>query len=152
MKRKEPVSVIMTSEVSTVHVDQDISDVRNILEENPFHHIPVVTGRKIVGLISSSDMMKLSFALSYSNEPLDDETLNKRFTIEEVMHKDVYTINAKETTLRAAEMFCGGCFHSLLVVDEEDNLVGIVTSTDMVMLLLDQYRTKINWQNEIKAI
>ncbi|MBT6564676.1 MAG: CBS domain-containing protein, partial [Candidatus Scalindua sp.] len=35
MKRKEPVSVIMTSEVSTVHVDQDISDVRNILEENP---------------------------------------------------------------------------------------------------------------------
>jgi CBS domain-containing protein len=38
------------------------------------------------------------------------------------------------------------------VVDEEENLVGIVTSTDMVMLLLDQYRTKINWQNEIKAI
>ena len=102
MDRKQPISVIMTSDVSTVNVDQDISDVRKILEANPFHHIPVVTDRKIVGLISSSDMNKLTFALSYSNEPLDDETLNKRFTIKEIMQKDVYTINDKETTLRAA--------------------------------------------------
>ncbi len=150
MDQKQPISDIMTPDVLTVHVDQDISDVRRILEENPFHHIPVVTGRKIVGLISSSDMNKLSFALSYSNESIDDETLNKRFTIEEVMQKDVFTINGKETTLRAAEMFCGGCFHSLLVVDEEDNLVGIVTSTDMVMLLLEQYNIKINWNSSIK--
>ncbi len=149
MKRKEHVSVIMTSEVSTVNVDQAISDVRKILEANPFHHIPVVNGRKVVGLISSSDMNKLTFALSYSDEPLDDETLNKRFTIEDVMQKELYTINDKETTLRAAEMFCGGRFHSLLVVDKEDNLVGIVTSTDMVMLLLDQYNIKIDWNNSV---
>ncbi len=149
MDSKQSISFVMTSDVSTVNVDQGISDVRKILEANPFHHIPVVTDRKIVGLISSSDMNKLKFALSYSEEPLDDETLNKRFTIEDVMQKDVYTINDKETTLRAAEMFCGGCFHSLLVVDKEDNLVGIVTSTDMVMLLLEQYNIKINWDNSV---
>ncbi len=139
MKRKQPISTIMTTDMVTVHVDQDISDVRKILEENPFHHIPVVIGRKIVGLLSSSDIRKVVFALIYANKPLNDETLNKQFTIEEIMLKDMATLNANDTIHRAAEMFCGGLFHSLLVVDDKHDLVGIVTSTDMIMYLLDQY-------------
>ncbi len=136
---QRPISTIMTADVTTVHVDQEISDVRKLLEQNPIHHIPVLTNSKIVGIISSSDMKKLTFALSHANEPQDDEALNKRFTIKGVMQPDVYTINVKQTIYRAAEMFCGGRFHSLLVVDDENNLVGIATSTDMIMFLLEQY-------------
>ncbi len=139
MKRQEPISSIMITDVMTVHIDQHISDVRKILEEYPIHHIPVVIGRKLVGIISSTDMKKIAFALLYANEPLNDETLNKRFTIEEIMQKDAVTINDKETIHRAAEMFCGGRFHSLPVVDKKNNLTGIITSTDMIMYLLDQY-------------
>lgn len=139
MKRQQPISSIMTTNIITVHVEQDISDVRKILEENPIHHIPVVIGKKIVGLISSSDVKKVTYALLYSKKPLNDQALNERFTIEEVMQMEIVTINAKETIHRAAEMFCGGQFHSLPVVDEKKNLAGIVTSTDMIMFLLDQY-------------
>lgn len=139
MKRKQPISTIMTTDMITVHVEQDISDIRKILEENPFHHIPVVIGRKIVGLISSSDIRKVVFALIHANKPLNDETLNKQFTVEEIMLKEVITLNASETIHRAAEMFCGGLIHSLLVIDDKHDLVGIVTSTDMIMFLLDQY-------------
>ncbi len=139
MKRYEPISNIMITNVTTVHIDQKISDVRLILAENPIHHIPVLNGRKLVGLISATDMMKLNFALSYANETLNDSTLDKQFTIEQVMQKDLVTISIKNTVHRAAEMFCGGHFHSLPVLDEDGNLVGIVTSTDLIMYLLGQY-------------
>ncbi len=131
----------MTTDMLTAHIDQNISEVRKILVENPIHHIPVVIGRKLVGLISSADMRKLSFALLFANKPVNDEDIDKQFTIEEIMQKDIVTVNAKETIHRAAEMFCGGQFHSLPVLDDKHDLAGIVTSTDMIMYLLDQYKS-----------
>lgn len=139
MKRKEPISKIMTTDIIKVKISQKISVVHTIFEENPIHHIPVVKGRKLVGLISATDMMKLSFALSYSNKTMDSDSLDKIFSIEEVMQKELATINSSETIHRAAEMFCGGQFHSLPVVNEKNQLEGIVTSTDIIMYMLDQY-------------
>ena len=44
-------------------------------------------------------------------------------------------------SLRAAsaELLREGTFHSLPIVDEDHNLVGIVTSTDLIRYHLDQY-------------
>lgn len=138
MKRNEPVSKIMTKDVQTVHVAQKLSEVRRLLAENSYHHVPVVSGSKLVGIISAADMFKLSLALYGVDERAVDVMLDSQHTIESVMTTELTTIGAKQTVRKAAEVLAEGSFHSLPVVDGED-LVGLVTSTDLIRYLVEQY-------------
>ena len=61
MKRNEPVSKIMSTELVTVHHGDPISKARKLIHEHGVHHIPVVSGREIVGIISLSDILRVSF-------------------------------------------------------------------------------------------
>jgi len=45
MKKNEPISKIMSTEVVTVHQGQKLSDVRHIICETDIHHVPVVDGK-----------------------------------------------------------------------------------------------------------
>ena len=138
MKRNEPVSKIMTSDIQTVHTGQKLSEVRRMLADNPYHHVPVVSGDKLVGIITATDMLRLSLAIYGVDERAVDAMLDSQHTIESVMTKDVQTIGVKDTVRSAAEVLGEGSFHSLPVVDG-GKLVGLVTSTDLIRYLLAQY-------------
>lgn len=139
MRHNEPVSHIMSSQVMTVHAAQKVSEVYKLLTENGIHHVPVVNGNKLVGLISSTDMMKLSLDAYGTPDSANTEYFDSQFSIDNVMSTDLTTINADDTIRSAAEMLSTGAHHSLPVVDGGGELVGIVTTTDLVKYLLDQY-------------
>jgi CBS domain-containing protein len=139
MKHNEPVSHIMSNELLTVHAAQKVSEVYTLLTENRIHHVPVVNGEKPIGLISSSDMMKLSLDAYGTPDSANAEYLDSQFTIEQVMSSDLVTIGADEPIRTAVEKLSPGTLHSLPVVGEDGMLVGIVTTTDLVKYLLDQY-------------
>ena len=109
-----------------------------MLANNPYHHVPVVSGEKLVGLISSTDIVRLSLAIYGVDERAVDAMLDSQHTIEGVMSKTLTTIGVKDTVREAAELLAEGTFHSLPVVDE-GKLVGLVTSTDVIRYLLAQY-------------
>ena len=138
MKRNDPISKIMTTELQTVHLGQKLSEVRRMLADNPYHHVPVVSGKKLVGLLSATDMVRLSLAIYGVDERAVDAMLDSQHTIESVMTTDLTTISAKDTVRGAATVLGEGKFHSLPVVDGEE-LVGLVTSTDVIRYLLEQY-------------
>jgi CBS domain-containing protein len=138
MKRNEAITKIMTANVQTVHTGQKLSEVRRMLANNPYHHVPVVSGDKLIGMISASDMLRLSLAIYGVDEHAIDAMLDSQHSIESVMTRKLTTIGAKETVRRAAELLGEGTFHSLPVVEGE-KLVGLVTSTDVIRYLLDQY-------------
>ena len=138
MKRNEPVSKIMTTDIQTVHTGQKLSEVRRMLANNPYHHVPVVSGEKLIGLISATDMVRLSLAIYGVDERAVDAMLDSQHTIESVMTTTLVTIAAKDTVRTAAEHLAEGRFHSLPVVDD-GKLVGLVTSTDVIKYLLAQY-------------
>jgi hypothetical protein len=60
------------------------------------------------------------------------------FTIEQVMAKRLVTIAPETTIKEAAEILATKEFHALPVV-EGDLLVGIVTTTDLIKYLIQQY-------------
>jgi CBS domain-containing protein len=139
MKRNEPVSHIMTADVVTVHLAQKLSDVRKLFAEGKFHHVPVVDGRRVVGVISSTDLLKLSFQAFGQDERSVDALLDHQFSVGAVMQTRPTVIGVKDTVRQAAEALSAGQFHSLPVVDVEGNLQGIVTTTDLIRYLLEQY-------------
>jgi len=139
MKRNEPVSKIMSADVMSVHVAQKVSEARRLLADNPIDHLPVLSGTKVVGMLSSRDLLRLTFDAKNADPRSVDAVLDHTFQLENVMTKNVVTIRSSDTIRTAAELLSKGRFDSLPVVDESDGLVGIVTTTDLIRYLVDQY-------------
>ncbi len=140
MKHNEPVSKIMTTNLVTVHHGDPISKVRQIIREQGIHHLPVVSGQKLVGMISNSDVLRISFGDAFqTDERTVDATLDHTMTIEQLMQKDPVSVRENAPIREAASILVQGNFHSLPVVSDNDKLVGLITSTDLIRYLLEQF-------------
>jgi len=137
MKHDEPVAEVMTKHPRSVQVTALIGDVRAALADRRLHHLPIVDGEKLVGLISTSDLLEFGFEPRDSHKDLDDY-LNEHFSIQQIMQTDLVTIPSDSTVRDAARALTTGDLHAVPVVGDNDKLVGIVTSTDIVSYLLSQ--------------
>ena len=139
MKRNEPVSHIMSSQLITVHHGDPVSKVRQLIRETGVHHIPVVDGGDLKGIVSLTDVLRVSFGDAFNtDERTVDATLDHTMTLEQLMKVDPVTVQQTQTIREAAELLAAGEFHSLPVLDGQ-RLVGIVTSTDLIRYLLEQF-------------
>jgi CBS domain-containing protein len=137
MKRNEPVSHIMTTAPLAVQKGQKLSSVRHLMSEHNIHHVPVVDGSTLVGMISSSDLLRLSWGAT--DERSLDTLLDHTMSLSEVMTARPVKIGSGQSVREAAELLAEGRFHALPVVGAQDELLGIVTTTDLIRYLLAQY-------------
>ena len=127
--RDFPIDRIMTPDPATVGPQDSIILARRLLDSNFIHHLPVVEGGRLVGIVSSSDLLKLHL--------LDDHhSIYERVTVDQIMETNVVVINKGSTLRDAAEKLCMGHFHALPVVDRRRHLIGIVTASDLIGELL----------------
>jgi CBS domain-containing membrane protein len=139
MKHNEPVHKIMATDPVSVHEKQKLSDVHHLIVERKIHHVPVVSGRKLIGIISGTDLLRVSWGDVNRQDPRQVDALLDTLTIRDAMQEDVVTVRRHDTVRRAAELLSQGEYHSLPVLDDDDELVGMVTSTDLINYLLEQY-------------
>ena len=139
MKNRVPVSVIMTKEVIKLNSTDDLTKAEMLFKKNKIRHIPVVSGKLIKGMLSYTDLLRISFVDAVDDEAEDvDTTVYNMFTIDQVMAKNLITITPETTIRETAEILSKNEFHALPVCDGE-TLVGIVTTTDLLKYLLEQY-------------
>ena len=139
MKKRVPVTEIMTKNVLTLSIKDNLEDAEELFKKNKIRHVPIMAGKKILGLLSYTDLMRISFADAIGDDEHDvDTTVYNMFSIEQVMAKDVVSVTSKTTIQEVAEFLSKKEFHALPVV-ENDELVGIVTTTDLITYLLEQY-------------
>lgn len=139
MKRNELVSQIMSTDLATVDVGNKLSDVRRLLRERKIHHMPVVSGAEFIGLITTSDLLRVSWGDPYSHDPREIDVLLDTQDIRDVMQEDVRTVLPTTTIRDAARLLVDGSYHCLPVVEPSGVLVGLITTTDLIRYLLDQY-------------
>lgn len=139
MKRGTPISAIMTKNVITLNTTDSLETAERLFKQNHIRHIPVVTGKSIKGMLSLTDLLRISFADAVDeNEEYVDTIVYNMFTIEQVMAKNLVSVNSKTTVKEVAEILSKQEFHAIPVVDN-NKLVGIVTTTDLINFLLKQY-------------
>ncbi len=138
MKKNEPISHIMSTDVKSVHTGQKVSDVRKLLADNSFHHIPVTSGDELVGLISASDVLGISVEGVEADDRSMDAYLDHQFSIESLMVTDLKTLPPTAPIRDAAALLANGDFHAVPVVDG-GKLQGMLTSTDLIRYLHDQF-------------
>lgn len=139
MKKRAPVSKIMTSDVITLNQKSSLETAEMLFKKHKIRHIPVVNGDVIIGMLSYTDLLRISFADAVDESEHEvDTVVYEMFTIEQVMAKNLISVNSTTTIKEVAEILSKKEFHALPVVDN-GKLKGIVTTTDLINYLLDQY-------------
>ena len=137
MKKRELITKIMTTDLLTVEHGNSISSVRKIFEDHHVHHLPVVNGENLVGIVTWNDFMRITFG-DFPDQDVRslDAMLDHTYQLDDVMRRAPVSVSTKATIGEAAEILGSGNFHSLPVVDGK-KLVGIVTSSDLIRYLAD---------------
>ena len=139
MKKLEPIRNIMTPHPIVLILNDGLEKAEILFKEHKMRHLPVVQGEKIVGIISMTDLARISFVDSYDpNDFSLDTSVYELLTLEQIMVCNPKCIHPNDTVKDTAEHFLSAEYHALPVV-ENDKLVGIVTTTDLLKYLLDQY-------------
>ncbi len=130
------LSTIMTEDVIYVLPNDTLDKVQDIFNRNNIHHIPVVnTEMEVVGIISKSDYLLLCDHLTLFRKELNEQN-NLRFfqslLVEEVMSKQVAKLRIHDTIYMAAAFFGENLFHAIPIIDDENKLVGIVSTHDLL--------------------
>lgn len=138
----QPVIQIMTEKPVTLDVNQNLSDAQSIFSKGHIHHLPVVEDGKLVGMINSNDVIKLSASLDDDSPP--DYSFNPQHSVAGIMRKNPVSVGVETTIREAAQVLAAGSFHGLPVVGYNNVLKGIVTSTDLIQLLLEKLPHTVN--------
>lgn len=133
-----PVSDIMTKDLIVLNPAQSLYEAEALFKKHKIRHIPVVESKKLLGILSHSDLLRISFADLTDEEDYVESVVYDMYTIDQVMAKAPLTVNADATVKEVAEVLSQQSFHSLPVV-ENDELVGIVTTTDLINYMLKQF-------------
>ncbi|MBK8501865.1 MAG: CBS domain-containing protein [Saprospiraceae bacterium] len=131
----DKVSSLMSKNLITVHPKDTLMDVKAIFDKNRIHHIPVVEFKKLVGLISKTDL--LHYQRNYEQIPYRDvfeESRLKAYKVGDVMTKGLATLSPEDRIDIAIEVFRENILHAIPVV-ENGELVGLITTHDIIEAL-----------------
>lgn len=128
---------IMHTDLVTVSPETTLEEARDILAKKNIDHLLVVNDKgKLVGILSDRDLKQnwASPATSLSTHELN--YLLSKVVVKMIMIKTVVTVPVDTTVERAAYVMQQHNISALPVM-ENDNLAGIITSTDVMGVLLD---------------
>ena len=115
MKHQLPITKIMTKDVITLDCNDNLETAEILFKRNNIRHIPVVKNKSIIGMLSYTDLLRISFADATDEYDDDVETVvYNMFTIEQVMAKNVISVQSCATIKEVAKLLGKKEFHALL--------------------------------------
>ena len=114
MKNGVPVSKIMTKKLVTLTTKDDLVTAERLFKKHHIRHIPVVEGSSIVGMLSYTDLLRISFADAVDeHEEYVDTIVYNMFTIPQVMVNDVVSVTSKTSIGDVARFLSKRCTQSM---------------------------------------
>ena len=127
------IEAIMSTNLITVAPDATLAEARSLMHENRIHHIPVIEGDRLVGLVTLTNV--LAATDSFLRE--DDSRIHANdIGIKDAMVTDVATVDVN-ASLRHAALFLEKHKIGCLPVLDDGRLVGIITDTDFVAVAIN---------------
>jgi acetoin utilization protein AcuB len=121
----------MTRDPKTVSPGDPLSRAAAILREGRFHHLPVVEGDRLVGILSDTDLRNVSFGAP----PAEGGGAGDR-KVREAMRTEVWSVTPDDSVEDALLILTREKFGALPVLSG-DRLVGIITRADLLNAFVD---------------
>jgi CBS domain-containing protein len=147
-------SDLMNPEVLTVHTDTTVRELASFLIDNEISGAPVADAEgRLVGVVSLADIAAAATGEDRSGEDgsgyfgrawddsLDEEDVEDLpldgMRVADIMTPQVYSVKEDATVSEIASLMLKGHLHRLLVT-REDRAVGIITTSDLLGLLVGE--------------
>lgn len=128
----------MTTPVLTISPTASISNAHQMMKENGVRRLPVVDHDRLVGIITIGDVREASPSDATTLSIWELNYLWAQLTVEKIMTRHPYTIEADNSILDAAQIMLDKKISGLPVVDEDGKLVGMITESDVFRMLIKQ--------------
>ncbi len=135
MTQEYLVRNFMTAPAKSIARDARLLDAALALRSTGFRHLPIVEGERLVGIITDRDINRFAPSLLIKISPEEYNAIFENTPLERVMTRDPLTVTP-DTPLREAAAILQEKKLGCLPVVENERLVGIVTVTDMLGVLL----------------
>jgi acetoin utilization protein AcuB len=129
----------MTDEVVTVQPYTSLLEAHGLMGTKRIRSLPVMDNNHLVGLVTRTDLMSSdpSRLGTKNNQEFSLKILTQ--DVEKVMTKSVITIQPDKEVIEAARLMVEHKFHVLPVVDEKQAMVGILTESDLFLMVIQKF-------------
>lgn len=124
------ISSVMVKDVFTVPQSMQLEDVAKLMLENGIGSVPVMDDEKMVGIVSKADFVTLATGIAFD-----------KITVKEIMSKDLTFVSPTERLIHARRLMIESHVGRLPVIEDE-KLVGMITSKDLMRAFID-FRKKV---------
>ncbi len=136
MPAKTKVQDIMVKNLFTVTLDDTVHDVDEIMRTEDVRHVPVIDSGKLVGLVTERRVKEYILRQIYEfDDGYNGATHNKISDYRDLLEKNVRVIYPEDSVQKAIELMAKYKTDCLPVVDWEHNLVGILSSVDIMLFM-----------------
>jgi CBS domain-containing protein len=126
------VGDLMTIDPIAIDADASVLDAERLLTAYCITGLPVTHGDVACGVISQTDLLHArSSALIGPNWD--------RLKVRHLMTSPAVTVHANTSVQHAARLMIERHIHRLVVVGDDETPVGVVTTSDLVKVLFDDY-------------
>ncbi len=119
------ISSVMVKDVFTVPETMQLADVAKLMLDEGIGSVPVMCEDKMVGIVSKADFVTLAVGIAFD-----------KITVKEIMSKDLTVVSPTERLVHARRLMIESHVGRLPVV-EDDELVGMITSKDLMRAFID---------------
>jgi acetoin utilization protein AcuB len=126
----------MSKDIITVNENAPIIDAIKLLKHHNIGRLPVMQKCKMVGIVTDRDLKRASASDAVPFEVHELLYLLSKIKIEEVMSKNPISVPPDYTVEETADLFLENEISSTPVIDDQDQLVGIITRKDLFKALI----------------
>ena len=125
------VGNMMSVDPVVIDADAPVTDAEQLLKSYRISGLPVVASGALVGVISQTDLLN-----ARSSELIGANWVRVR--VRHLMSRPAVTVHLNTSVERAARLILERHIHRLVVVDDEETPIGVLTSTDLLRMLLPE--------------
>jgi len=129
----------MTRDVTSLQETDMLLDARMVFVRSSFRHLPVLRGKQLVGVVTEHDIRQYTPSMLSGVSQDEYNRILETTPVTRAMTRDPVTVRPDQPVYDAANILYTRSFGCLPVV-ENGELVGIITTTDMLRLLVKMIR------------
>jgi CBS domain-containing protein len=133
---QNPVEKHMRVQVVSVHPDDSLEHVAVTMQEQHVHHLPIVDGDRVFGMVSDRDLRRI-----IGEERIEEEQFDRPIDpylaptpIRNLIPDRVITIAPSRSLFDASDIMANHRIGSLPVT-RQDHMIGIITDTDIIRVI-----------------
>lgn len=128
---------IMSSEIISVSAQDRLIHARRVILDSKIGRLLINENDELGGILTSKDIARALISFRKHVPENHQQAQIKNVFVEEVMSKNVKTLSTNSTVSDVANSMLETGYNGYPIVNENDNVVGIVTQSDLLGLIVD---------------